>query len=275
MRPRLNLLIATVVFALCLGRGAVGWAGEDATYPIWWSPELGLESLDRIDKPFEKRFGPNQDSWMRVYKGDPPDEEEAFVDNCASQDKLDVDGYYPRTLSEMKTFQLYFEQCDTMHRLRDATPSKESYVKNFVFDATSLDHLPAMMNPVGSCDFACRQHVANERRISWKRFAVLEFIDVRIVHDYRMVVTTTGTRADLEIFARADFNKDGVEDLLVRMIGGATHGTWGTIEFYVLTRDKPHGVLWVLDADKYLCWPEHYQPCRTDYDYPEALRQTD
>ncbi len=50
MLERPNTLMRIALLALCLLCGPAALAGEDADpYPIWWSPELGLESLDKIE----------------------------------------------------------------------------------------------------------------------------------------------------------------------------------------------------------------------------------
>ena len=128
-----------------------------------------------------------------------------------------------------------------------------------------------MVSSSGSSDFACRQYVANERRIPWSKFEVFEFENIDIIHDYEMKVATTGERLTLQIVARADFNNDGMEDQMLRVNSGAVGGTWGTTEIILTTRDSPNGVLWVLDAEKSLS--PNYR-CQETYDYPDALRES-
>ncbi len=74
----------------------------------------------------------------------------------------------------------------------------------------------------------------------------------------------------VEIMARADSTGDGLEDLLTRAkVGAVEQSTWGGTWLFLLTRDTPDGVLWVVDADQELC--SDYQ-CRVQYDEPAALR---
>ena len=89
-----------------------------------------------------------------------------------------------------------------------------------------------------------------------------------------MTVETETSFIDLEILARADFNSDGMEDLLVQYFGGATHGTWGTILKFILSRDEPDAVLRVLNPEQYNCSIETYGYCSLYYDYPEALKNS-
>ena len=52
-----------VVAGMALGFGfcpTSATAAEAEQYPIWWSPSLELESLDRIDERRRKRFWPEE-----------------------------------------------------------------------------------------------------------------------------------------------------------------------------------------------------------------------
>ncbi|MCH7554671.1 MAG: hypothetical protein IIC08_01515 [Proteobacteria bacterium] len=56
MNTRLISPFRAALLALLLLCAPAALAGEDAPYPIWWSPELGLESLDDIDGLLDKIF---------------------------------------------------------------------------------------------------------------------------------------------------------------------------------------------------------------------------
>lgn len=258
MRQRLNLLIASVVVALCLGRGAAGGAKENATYPIWWSPSLELESLDKIDERLARKFRPKSKKGLPVYKGKPPDVTEAFIYSCVSYDKLRKEGYYARYNRPEQVLLYYYSFCATFEMLRTAKPSRISFVNDVTLSPDIVDYLPAMVNPGVSCDMLCRQYAANELRVPWSSFEVEKFESIDVVGPYLMRVQTRSEIISLEILARADFNEDGLEDLLIRIDAGATEGTWGTTKLYTLTRDTPDGVLWMLDAERHICPAESY-----------------
>jgi hypothetical protein len=62
-----NFIFAGVLTAaLALGAYRPALGGESGDYPVWWSPELGLDSLDRIEEALRASF-----PWRRqfhVYK---------------------------------------------------------------------------------------------------------------------------------------------------------------------------------------------------------------
>ena len=218
------------------------------------------------------KFWPEQEGGITVYKGEWPGVGDAFVDSCDSFNKLNSEGYYVRY--ESKIFFLHVTTCFIFEELRQAKPSQTSYVEDIKLNPELLSYLPAMVNPAASCDFLCRQHVANERRIPWRKFEVARFLDVKVDHEHRMDVLTDTEHLTLEIMARGDFNDDGVQDLLLWVHASATGGTWGTTTFFKLSRETPDDVLHVINADDYLCSIETYQPCDESYDYPSILQDT-
>ena len=370
----LKLLVAPAIIVSFLACGSFTKAGEYAPYPIWWSPSLELESLDMIDERLKKKFWPDREGGIPVYKGEWPGESDAFVDSCDSFNKLKSEGYYARSNLDVKSLYKRVTTCfileelrqakpsptsyvediklspellnylpamvnpaascdflcrqhvanerripwskfevmrflnvkvDHEHRmevlteskhlnleimaradfnddgvqethhfeLRQAKPSPTSYVEDIKLSPELLNYLPAMVNPAASCDFLCRQHVANERRIPWSKFEVMRFLNVKVDHEHRMEVLTESKHLNLEIMARADFNDDGVQDLLLWVHAGATEGRGGTTTFFKLSRGASDDVLHVLNADDYLCSIETYHPCDESYDYPSILQE--
>lgn len=265
---------AAIVLALLLVGSGGALPTEDEVYPIWWSPSLELDSLDQIDDRLERKFWPDQSEGIPVYKGEWPGDDQSFIDSCASYDKLRKEGYYARYNHDMKILLFHTAKCHAIEMLREANPAKKSYVRDFKLDADSINYLPALVDASASCDRLCRQYVANERRISWKEFAGLDSQSMKYEGDYVMEGEVSGSDLTLEILARADFNGDGLEDLLLMVDADAIGGTWGTTRLYLLSREKPESVLWVLDAEDEICSPVSYRPCDADYDHPEALRRT-
>ena len=270
MRAMPNLLVAISMLVFGLGGRAEAQAQSTEAYPIWWAPSLGIEGLDDVEKRLEDTawFG----GGIHIYKGERGKRNEAIADSCGSLERLLQEGYSAYVTHSIRVLRYRLAKCGAMRMLLKAQPAKKSFVRSFGFDADSLNYLPAIVNPSPSCDFLCRQFVANERRISWNKFAVSKTLSVDPVSEHQLKVLTETESLTLELKARADFNGDGLEDLLLWVNAGATGGTWGTTEYYLLTRDTPDGVLWVLDAKKELCFNYF---CSSEYDYPEALRRTD
>ncbi len=207
---------------------------------------------------------------MHVYKDGDRSTEPAEIEACATLGQLSNEGYYTLINNENKIIGNLWNSCTILDLLESARPAKASFVRDFVMTAEALDYLPAMMDMAPSCDWLCRQYRANQRRISLRRFEAETDIELKVLSDLKIEARSENWVFRVEILARADFNGDGLEDLLTLADVSVTEqGTWGDSDLLVLSRETPDSVLWMLGAEVGLC--TDYQ-CRTYYDEPVALR---
>ena len=88
-----------------VGIAAAGAASAEAPYPVWWAPELGLESLDEIDaalaRPFPEgkrgvfhKFGRHMvGTGAAAYPGEWGSLDAQPIDNCLAFLKWTDEGY--------------------------------------------------------------------------------------------------------------------------------------------------------------------------------------
>lgn len=246
MRRKLTLLITTVVVALCLGRAAPAWAQEAAPYPIWWSPELGLESLDQIDELLKKEFPENQ--WRVFFGGVGNKIGKMIVDNCESRLIASGLAYYAwfRDASEQDEFENLRVRCKIFGTIKDATLAKRSHLREFVLAVGALDFLPEMVRPGLDYERGCEIWRANENGIPWSQFTDFPLIDV--ASQTKMVVLDGWQGVRLEIVVRGDLDGDGLDDILLKSSGlPSLTGFAGDIRLFVLTRFTANDVLLVLN----------------------------
>ena len=278
-----TLISATLVTAISFSLiGAVS-AAEEGPYPIWWSDKLRLESLEQIEARLEGPFWDN--GGYAVYKGRGDTRTETTVDTCNMRRRLFEEGYSAE--APERYFEVYlWAMCDAFEKLATAEPAALSHVRNFVFDRNALDLLPAIVGVAESCNFLCRLKWANERRDTWTQLedslfnrytreissvpvsSVVRSIQVKddrtatilieniqeipIEEERTPIWSYWVDRYPLEILAYGDFNDDNLEDMLMRRQGARS--------VYVLTRDKPDAVFYVLNVGEHLC-PD-YSGCR-------------
>ncbi len=263
---KLWCLALTCTLALGLSGAA---AAEDGPYPVWWSPALELESLDAIDARVEREFWPGDPEGLPLAKTEGETRKEVPAFNCIELERWVGEGYHGIGTNGFG-LQLYNQAlCRAIEMLKQAAPARRSYLREFVLDETAVAYLPAMAFRMPSCDYQCRQRLANERRIPVSQFEELVRIDSKGVDELELETPTMETR--ITVMARGDLNADGLDDMLVLSNTGATEGTGGWSGIYLLTREAPNAVLFVLNADKPSC--RHYQ-CDETYDYPAILRET-
>ena len=95
MAPKSEPLVAAVVAAVVFLFPLNALGVEEGPYPIWWSPKLDLESLDRIDERLERKLWPDG-TRIEVHKEEGGRKLYATMDNCASVLALRKQGYWGR-----------------------------------------------------------------------------------------------------------------------------------------------------------------------------------
>lgn len=259
MKPTPSLRAASLALTVLYGPATL--AGEDAPYPIWWSPELELESLDEIDERLERPLWPNEEGF-RVFVGIGSNRRTEIAKSCADIRRLEKEGSGAIESPDIYLWLTHYRRCSPIERFTDAKPAVESYVANFVLSADALDYLPAMLQGSPACEDLCRLYDANHNRFPLARY-LRPPINVEVTSPYEMIVESEDDLIHIDILGRADFNDDGLEDIFLRSIVKAKEGRWGAEDLFTLVRDQPDGVLWVLDAEDYVCPPESYRPCGT------------
>jgi len=266
MHLKTRLVAAAAAMALLLGAAGGALSAEESPYPVWWSPVLELESLDHIDQRLERKLW-HHGGEIEVSKGAYDRAKSKIVDTCVSAIELSEKGYWGRGNHNHKILLLQLAKCRAIEMLKRARPAQVSYVRDFVLDRGALGYLPAMVGIAPSCSGRCWQYAANEKRIAWSK--VETFLSMNVKRSRELQVETEGWSDWIEILARADFNGDGLEDIVLINNSGATQGTYGATNVFLLSREAPEGVMRVLDAERYLC--PKYQ-CDADYDFSDILR---
>ena len=241
-------------------------SGTEPPYPVWWSPVPELDSLEAIDARLRRALWLGNDEGMLLIKVEDGSVSKTPAINCVELERLIEEGFHGAGSSARAVAQYHVSVCRAMGLLKQATPAHQSFIRSFAFDLTTVDILPAMVDLSPSCDFICREVVANDRRIPLSRFH--DILLVQIMSETEMVYWSEDWKIRLAVMAQADFNADGVEDLLLLSKGGSISGTGTWAELFLITRSEPNQVLWIVNADQYLC--PNYQ-CQPSYDYPEAL----
>lgn len=238
-------------------------------YPVWWSPMLELDSLESIDVQLERAQWP-ESGGLPLAKGLGEAREETSAANCIELERLVAAGFNGIGTNGF-SIQLYTQAlCRGIEAMRRAKPAETSYLRDFLLDEEAIHVLPAMVTANASCEFLCRQRVANERRIPLSRFEPVIKVTVRSGQEIR--IQTIDWESIVTILGRGDFNGDGLDDLLVFASSGSISGTWSGADLYLLSRDVPDAVLFVAEELTNGC--DDYR-CDSAYDYPRVLRLTD
>ena len=250
-RVKIHPGLRALAFLAMLGPAGPALAAEEGPYPVWWSGELELESLDRVEERLRRDLWPDDPGGFPLFKGAPGNYETVAAHSCESLFRLTDEGYSAITTNDLHAQNLLLSECRAIALLGRAKPARVSHLRDFVMNAAALDHLPALLNLYPSCEFICYAVEANERGIPFTKFETPLVVDVESGDE--ITVWTTGWKVHLTVLARGDLTSDGLDDMLLLASGHATEGTLGAANFFVVTRDMPGAALRVISAEGELC----------------------
>ena len=247
----LRTLLASSAAALLLGASShIAPASEDEPYSIWWSPELELESLDQIDERLSRPFLPNGEG-LYMFRQDGNQALERHAPNCTALKELSEQGYRGAGSTGRYAQAYHTAECEALRYLKEARPAEKSYLAGFIFNRESFQLLPDMVSFGPSCESACREYYANEARHPMGEPTSLKQLE--LISNHEMTFKTELELVEMEILARADLNFDGFDDILLRSSVHMLEGSWSSAILFLLTRDAPDSVLWVVNPKQYLC----------------------
>ena len=265
-----------------VGIAAAGAASAEAPYPVWWAPELGLESLDEIDAALARpvpegkrgvfhKFGRHMvGTGAAAYPGEWGSLDAQPIDNCLAFLKWTDEGYQHDNGDEESHWVYHMKAgpCYALRALTPARPAETSYLRDFRFTQDALDYLPPLIDAAG-CKFLRADLLANRDGVPWSKFVHPAFGPRKhftnlVVRDSEHFVNEAWSSSEMKekynedvfsMIGRGDFDGDGMDDLLVRrdFLGfsyGKPRGLPETVLF-LLTRDREGAVLRVIDAHGY------------------------
>ena len=245
-------LAAAVLVVGAAALSAVSAAAQE-TFPVWWSPSLELESLDKIDTILDGLYPQVDQAVVTKYLGDdntiPPLRE--VVRNCRDHIRLIEDGYeifsFPSDALALK--RRYGDECFALDALSRAKPATSSFVSDFELNSDALSILPPLFRPVGSCEYLRSSWLANRDGLSWFGFQHRDpyyaVAGVRPLSEIELEIDAEHWSMHVELYGRGDFNGDGREDLLMRTIDRFRDG-FDDSHLFLLVRDGPASTLQIV-----------------------------
>ncbi len=191
-----------------------------------------LESLR--DRPI--RFGENSGIEGVTLTND--GNEEHLVRTCREYDEAVAAGFYALTTFDMKMASWFEHQCGLLSALESAAAPIASHISKPRRGILDLSLIPYSFFPqIGELDPKADLSGSYQDKVDEGSLVIR-----RVSHNLLQIVEPGGMGQQLVEVVRADFNGDGLEDILLFEYCFATEGTLGYGLVRIITRTSPAGM---------------------------------
>jgi hypothetical protein len=168
-----------------------------------------------------------------------PDYTRVMVYTCREWKKALAEKAYAGTTFDMAMESSFIHACGLLFELQKAGLPTKSFVANPKLSLANLDVLPAeMLN-----DYTDDPEAERTRLRGLTVSQVVPKKDIEQADDNELTLNYGNFRQSFWEGVRADFNGDGIEDILVFAGGRAVDGTLGFSDYFFLTRTRRSGPL--------------------------------
>jgi len=163
--------------------------------------------------------------------------------SCVQWEKAKSEGAYAASTFDMAMESSMIHTCGLLFELQRARPPLKSFVVKLKVSLADLNLIPAkILTHIPEDD-------EEEKQLSRSTMSeVVTRDDIEQTEDKMITLSYGGFRQSIWEAARADFNGDGVEDILVFTAGRAEGGTMGFSDYFLLTRTGPTGPLKLIET---------------------------
>jgi len=168
-----------------------------------------------------------------------PDGKKSMVYTCREWIKAQEERAYSATTYDMAMEASLIHTCGLLFELQKARLPIKSFIANPRVSLANLNLVPAEILSAVTED----EPQEKERLRGMTVSEVVASKDIEKADNEVITLSYGGFRQSFWEGARADFNGDGIEDILVITGGRAEGGTMGYADYLVLTRTAPSGPL--------------------------------
>ena len=175
-----------------------------------------------------------------------PNTERVMVYTCRQWKKALEEKAYSASTFDMAMESSLIRTCGLLFALQNAKLPLKSFVANPKVSLADLNLLPAEILNADTDE-------EEKEKEQLRALTVLKAVALKDFEKVSAKVLTLsygGFRQSFWEGARADFNGDGIEDILVFTAGRAEGGTLGYTDYFVLTRTGPSGPLKLIETKK-------------------------
>ena len=162
------------------------------------------------------------------------------VRTCREYDAGLKSGYSPANNMQRKLASFFKYPCALLNALEIASVAEESFITDAEVGIVNVELLPFSLFPhIG--EYKSRQEFAKDLQTTYQQKIETGELVVRERTEHVLEIEYAGVVQSLREIVRADFNNDGIEDVLVDEGNWVTQGTYSSYGIIVLTRKSLHG----------------------------------
>ena len=165
---------------------------------------------------------------------------EIEVRTCREYDAGLKNGYHPANNMERKLASFFKYPCALLNALEIASVAEKSFITDAEVGIMNVELLPFSLFPhIG--EYKSRQEFAKDLQTTYQE--KIETGELMVMEKAKHVLKIQGDGwvQSLQEIVRADFNNDGIEDVLVDEAHWGTQGTYSAYGIIVLTRKSMTG----------------------------------
>ena len=219
--------------------GVQGAAAAEGPVPVFLSKELGVGDLSEVAAALDR---PLNDAWVvKMAAGG-----KRRIKTCRDFVAVTKSRFDLPNPADWAAWWQQGAPCFALDALQGAKPAVRSHLGWFRFSKPGIKKLPPRLALLESPDELDEVAAAEKACHDWGRFD--ETLRVRVEAPDKATLRSDGWTGRLVLYARADIDGDGLEDLLVRRDGHATGGTAAEARVFVVTQLSPTGCTRVVRA---------------------------
>jgi hypothetical protein len=169
--------------------------------------------------------------------------------DCVEWTQLHADGYEPTSTVEAQADSGSKLRCMTLLLLQRAQPAKVSYVRDLAWDRSLLSVLPASVATAFNKERENAVRAATSKGLTLAQFDRKAGIKPsQEEHTVEIVEGDGHTMIVVHAEAWGDLNDDGVDDIALSVVNGATQGTYNYVRLLTLSRSSPGSMLTLVEV---------------------------
>ena len=225
-----SFFVVPPLFTSCAAPPVEPRAEPGNDFEVRWAESLGLTGRADVPNRLSEPWGYSLD----VYRLDETrGRETASMSDCVSYFRLSDAGFEARPIHEQLDLGA---DCHAIRAIGEATASRASHLEGFRLDERSVELLPPDLSLIVSDDDARRVETANAAGHAWSQVEPIGSVTVE--RSGAILVEGDGWGVRVALLTWGDFDGDGVEDVVAKLGGWLTEGSYRTTRLVVLTRPE-------------------------------------